>query len=72
MVAWKSKSCPRCGGDLFLDRDIYSWYEECVQCGYVHDLKNIDEFNQLMSEAKQEAAVAGKGRNEKAPPPQSN
>jgi len=32
------KACPRCRGDLYLDRDIYGTYLECVQCGYIRDL----------------------------------
>ncbi|MFH1003712.1 MAG: hypothetical protein V1780_06175 [Chloroflexota bacterium] len=35
------KSCPRCNGDIRLDRDQYGWYEECIQCGYVRDLKKV-------------------------------
>ena len=33
------KSCPKCHkGDLALGQDIYGWYRECVQCGYLEDL----------------------------------
>jgi hypothetical protein len=32
------KSCPRCNGDLFVDRDQHGWYLECIQSGYVRDL----------------------------------
>ena len=28
------KLCPRCGGDLHHDRDIYGNYVACLQCGY--------------------------------------
>jgi ribosomal protein S27AE len=62
MVTWKLRSCPRCGGDLFLDRDIYSWYEQCVQCGYVRDLKSIDEFDELEVEGGKKQATAGTRR----------
>lgn len=31
------KSCPRCQGDMFLDRDFYGSYVSCLQCGYVLD-----------------------------------
>ena len=34
MAMWNFKSCPRCQGDMFLDRDQDSWYEECLQCSY--------------------------------------
>jgi ribosomal protein S27AE len=35
MSKWKAKCCPRCGGDIFLDIDEYSWVDHCLQCGYV-------------------------------------
>ena len=35
MAIWKFKSCPRCGGDIFLDADLAIWYEHCLQCGYL-------------------------------------
>jgi predicted nucleic acid-binding Zn-ribbon protein len=34
MAKWKLHSCPRCNGDLFIERDLDDWYEECLQCGY--------------------------------------
>lgn len=37
MFRWNS--CPRCKGDVWLDRDEYGWYEECLMCGYTHDLR---------------------------------
>jgi hypothetical protein len=38
----KLKSCPRCKGDILIDRDHFGWYEQCFQCGYQHDLKVSD------------------------------
>jgi len=47
MVMWKLKSCPRCGGDLFLDGDPdNTWYEQCLLCSYRHALESILEFKQ--------------------------
>ena len=35
MVMWKLKSCPRCGGDLLIDKDLIDgWYEQCLQCSF--------------------------------------
>jgi hypothetical protein len=31
-------SCPRCGGNFFLERDIYGYYKTCVQCAFIIDL----------------------------------
>jgi ssDNA-binding Zn-finger/Zn-ribbon topoisomerase 1 len=30
--------CPKCGGNLYLDRDYNGWYEQCLQCAYIKDL----------------------------------
>ena len=35
------KSCPRCHGDLFHERDHYGWYISCLQCG--HHLNEVEE-----------------------------
>jgi predicted nucleic-acid-binding Zn-ribbon protein len=40
------KKCPKCGGNLYLDRDYYfdggfiSWYNQvsCLQCGFNHSV----------------------------------
>ncbi len=36
MLRWNT--CPRCKGDVRIDRDEYGWYEECLMCGYHHDV----------------------------------
>ena len=46
MGMWKFKSCPRCEGDMFIAKDIYGWYEQCLQCAYRYELKNLDEFKE--------------------------
>ncbi len=38
---FRRKSCPRCKGEIRLDRDEYGWYEECLMCGYTRDLQDI-------------------------------
>ena len=37
------RSCPRCKGDLALELDQWGLYEQCIQCGYLHDLKDVDK-----------------------------
>jgi hypothetical protein len=68
---WRFKGCPKCGGDLFVDYDMVGWYEECLQCGYLHDLKTILEVREEKpeklakaekSEKKPEFALAGHHR----------
>jgi DNA-directed RNA polymerase subunit M/transcription elongation factor TFIIS len=59
---WRFKGCPKCGGDLFVDYDINGWYEECLQCGYLHDLRTILEVREQKAEKsgqKRELALAG-------------
>jgi hypothetical protein len=46
MVMWKLKTCPRCQGDLFIDKDFVGWYEQCLQCGFRRELKALVEPKQ--------------------------
>ncbi len=34
----KLKACPKCHGDLYLERDQYGRYLSCLQCGYLREL----------------------------------
>ncbi len=40
---------PKCGGNVYLDRDYYGWYEKCLQCAYTRDLKNVVEVRGKVS-----------------------
>ena len=33
------KSCPRCQGDMYLERDPYGAYRKCLQCGHIVELE---------------------------------
>lgn len=35
------KRCPKCRGNLFLERDLQGWYEGCLQCGYAFNLPDL-------------------------------
>ena len=38
--------CPKCGGNLFANEDVYSTYRHCLQCGYSREttlLGSLDE-----------------------------
>jgi DNA-directed RNA polymerase subunit M/transcription elongation factor TFIIS len=35
MTKWKFRSCPRCSGDVYVEKDNDETYEKCLQCGYV-------------------------------------
>ncbi len=56
---WRLKGCPKCKGDIFLDRDIDGWYERCLQCGYNRDLESIVEVREQPSVRKRRLATAG-------------
>jgi hypothetical protein len=31
--------CPKCGGRIVLDSDVYGWYEHCLYCGLTRDVE---------------------------------
>lgn len=37
------RRCPKCGGNLYIDKDYHGWYEQCLQCSYLRDLEVIYE-----------------------------
>jgi hypothetical protein len=45
MKVWKLKSCPRCSGDLYVQCEMDSCYEECLLCGYERDISNLNDRN---------------------------
>ena len=32
------KSCPKCGGDMHINSDIYGHYKQCLNCGMMKDI----------------------------------
>jgi ribosomal protein S27AE len=42
MAMWKARSCPKCGGDIFLDIDEETWFDHCLQCGYIGRRANAE------------------------------
>ena len=49
MLNWELKSCSRCGGDLFIDRDADGWFEQCLQCSH----------RRALSDAKKQLVTVG-------------
>jgi hypothetical protein len=39
MLSWQS--CPKCKGKIYIDRDLYGWFVECLMCGYSRDLEEL-------------------------------
>ncbi len=54
MIIWKLKSCPRCRGDIFLDQELDGWHEQCLQCGYVHNIPNTVNVHQYSGDKEKE------------------
>lgn len=54
MASWKLKGCPRCDGDIFIDRDLYGWFEQCIQCGYTRDLRSTVKLGQQQAWSEKE------------------
>jgi len=50
----KLKGCPRCKGDMVLERDHWGWYEQCIQCGYLRDLENPVEVSKQSGEVEKD------------------
>jgi hypothetical protein len=53
------RTCPKCGGNIIIDRDYHGWYEECLQCSFMRDLK-------VIYQKKAGTAVAEKDHGEPA------
>ena len=43
------KRCLRCGGNIYLDRDYYGWYEQCLQCSHIRYLETIIDVQERVS-----------------------
>ena len=54
------KGCPRCGGDVSENRDLYGSYEQCIQCGYMKDLSNSEQLLARLGIADFEGKDRGK------------
>ena len=39
------KACPKCHGDMYLDRDVYGTFIECLQCGLLRDVARSEISN---------------------------
>ena len=47
--------CPRCGGNMFLDRDPSGWYEECLQCSSWRKVESMGRSEELPSQMVKES-----------------
>lgn len=59
MVYWKLKSCPRCTGDIFIEREKNGWDEACLACGYRKEIskKTLGQLTQIEDSGKSNISV---------------
>ncbi len=41
MVRWRLKACPRCGSDMYIEKDFDNIYQQCLMCSYRIDLQRV-------------------------------
>ena len=46
MGRWKMNACPRCGGSLFVEKEVDGWYELCINCAYRRELRDVTNLNE--------------------------
>ena len=65
MAIPRLESCPKCKGHLMLEKDNYGLYQQCLQCGYLHDLQTFPVIDSAKIEDEKELVasrrVAAKG-----------
>ena len=49
------RACPRCRGDLQVNKDVYGEYKECLQCGYMLDTLDKVKRNGTYQLAKEKS-----------------
>ena len=45
------KACPRCNGDIHINRDIYGTYKQCLNCGNMQDIETSEAKGALVNTA---------------------
>ena len=52
------KACPRCHGDIHVNRDVYGEYRECFQCGWMQDIDtSSDALDLTQAKSKKKKAA---------------
>jgi len=41
MVRWNLKSCPRCGSDMYIEKDFETVYKKCLMYSYKIELERV-------------------------------
>jgi hypothetical protein len=56
------RRCPKCGGNMYLDKDYHGWYEQCLQCAFIHDLPVVYENKKKDGTVDKQPAATGPAR----------
>ena len=52
---WKvNKKCPKCSGNMIIERDEYGKYIKCLQCGHQLELKATTTTQPAPAKVKQQ------------------
>ena len=55
----KFKSCPKCArGDLVIARDVYGWYQQCLQCAHLIEMAATPAKNEPLARSASIALTA--------------
>ena len=57
MTVWKLKSCLRCSGDIYIDKDFDGWYEHCLQCGYLRPVSDPEAPQIHIADNREKQAI---------------
>jgi DNA-directed RNA polymerase subunit M/transcription elongation factor TFIIS len=52
-----NKQCPKCGGNIYLSGDYYGRFEQCLQCGYIHDLDADNVAQKRVAKSKEQPVL---------------
>ena len=60
--------CPKCKGFLMIEKDMHGLYEQCLQCGYIHDLQILNWVTKQEAEEQNDEetsqSVTAEGSND--------
>ena len=51
------RACPKCRGDMHSREDVYGNFRECLQCGLIQDLKELENKLKQQNPGKKDAAA---------------
>lgn len=47
---WRLKACPKCKGDMLVEKDSHGQYEWCLQCGCHLEIKSVPELSRRLED----------------------